>query len=85
MIRAPDGKTRVTIRLDEDILAWFRALIEAAAGGNYQTLIHDALRQSIARAREPREETLRCVNREEMKRAYYRSSARTLVGSRLGE
>ena len=65
----PRGKTRVTIRLDEDILAWFRAQVEAAGGGNYQALINDALRQHIARIREPLEETLRRVIREEMKRA----------------
>jgi hypothetical protein len=55
--------------LDEDVLAWFRDQVEAAGGGNYQTLINDALRQHIARAREPLEETLRRVIREEMKRA----------------
>jgi uncharacterized protein (DUF4415 family) len=65
----PRGKTRVTIRLDDDILAWFRAQVEEAGGGNYQSLINDALRQHIARAREPLEETLRRVIREEMKRA----------------
>jgi hypothetical protein len=55
--------------LDEDVLAWFRGQVEAAGGGNYQSLINDALRQHIARAREPLEETLRRVIREEMKRA----------------
>lgn len=69
VIPVPKGKTRVTIRLDEDILAWFRANVEAAGGGNYQTLINDALREYIARAREPLEKTLRRVIREEMKRA----------------
>jgi len=69
VIPVPKGKTRVTIRLDEDVLAWFRAQVEAAGGGNYQALINDALRQHIARAREPLEETLRRVIREEMKRA----------------
>ena len=68
VIAVPKGKTRVTIRLDEDVLAWFRAQVEAAGGGNYQALINDALRQHIARAREPLE-TLRRVIREEMKRA----------------
>lgn len=69
VIPVPKGKTRVTIRLDEDVLAWFRAQVDAAGGGNYQSLINDALRQHIARAREPLEETLRRVIREEMKRA----------------
>ena len=65
----PKGKTRITIRLDEDVIGWFRKQVEEAGGGNYQTLINDALRQHIARAREPLEETLRRVIREEIKRA----------------
>ena len=69
VIPVAKGKTRITIRLDEDIIAWFRAQVEAAGGGNYQALINDALRQHIARTREPLEETLRRVIREEMKRA----------------
>ena len=65
----PKGKTRLTIRLDEDIVAWFRSQVERAGGGNYQTLINDALRQHIARAHEPLEATLRRVIREEIRRA----------------
>ncbi len=34
------GKTRVTIRLDNTILGWFRKEVENAGGGNYQTLIN---------------------------------------------
>ncbi len=63
----PPGKTRSTIRLDDDILAWFRAEVHAAGGGNYQTLINNALRQHIQQKREPLEETLRRVLREELK------------------
>jgi uncharacterized protein (DUF4415 family) len=69
VIPVPKGKTRVTIRLDEDVVKWFRDQVEAAGGGNYQSLINDALRQHIARVREPLEETLRRIIREEMKRA----------------
>ena len=65
----PKGKTRITIRLDEDVIAWFRAQVERAGGGNYQSLINDALRQHIANAREPLEAILRRVVREEMRRA----------------
>ena len=66
VVPVPKGKTRITIRLDDDVLAWFRRRVEEAGGGNYQTLINDALRQHIARAREPLEETLRRVIRQEM-------------------
>lgn len=69
VVSIPKGKTRITIRLDEDILAWFRELVERAGGGNYQTLINEALRQHIRRAREPLETTLRRVIREELRDA----------------
>ena len=65
----PKGKTRITIRLDEDVIAWFRTLVEKAGGGNYQSLINDALRQHIAHVHENLEETLRRVVREEIRRA----------------
>jgi len=69
VIPVPKGKTRLTIRLDEDVVAWFRSRVEKAGGGNYQSLINDALRQHIAHAREPLEATLRRVIREEIGRA----------------
>lgn len=62
------GKTRITIRLDDEVLAWFRARVHAAGGGNYQTLINEALKEHIRRTAEPLEETLRRVLREELKR-----------------
>jgi uncharacterized protein (DUF4415 family) len=62
------GKTRITIRLDEEILAWFREQVHAAGGGSYQSLINEALRQHIQQQREPLEMTLRRVLREELER-----------------
>ncbi|GAB4195645.1 MAG: hypothetical protein Fur006_42320 [Coleofasciculaceae cyanobacterium] len=64
----PPGKTRITIRLDDDVLAWFREQVHLAGGGNYQTLINDALCKYIQQRREPLEETLRRVLREELER-----------------
>jgi uncharacterized protein (DUF4415 family) len=64
----PSGKTRITIRLDDDILAWFREQVHLSGGGNYQTLINDALRQNMQQQREPLEATLRRVLREELNR-----------------
>ncbi len=63
----PPGKSRITIRLDDDILAWFRQEVHEQGGGNYQTLINNALRQHIQQKREPLEEILRRVLREELK------------------
>ena len=59
------GKTRITIRIDNDILEWFRAQVHAAGGGNYQTYINSALRAHIEAKDEKLEETLRRVIREE--------------------
>jgi hypothetical protein len=66
----PPGKERITIRLDADILEYFRDQVERAGGGNYQTLINNALRAYIEGARQPAiEETLRRVIREELRTA----------------
>jgi uncharacterized protein (DUF4415 family) len=66
VVRVPAGKERITIRLDEDILDWFRAQVDAAGGGNYQTLINEALREYVKQRKEPLEDTLRRVIREEL-------------------
>lgn len=63
----PPGKTRITIRLDDEVLDWFRDQVERAGGGNYQTLINAALREHIDR--HSLEELLRRVVREELSRA----------------
>lgn len=62
----PPGKTRITIRIDDDVLEWFQNRVDEAGGGSYQTLINQALREHILR--EPLEETLRRVLREELRR-----------------
>ena len=64
----PAGKTRVTIRLDDELLDWFRDQVDKAGGGNYQSLINQALREFVNRSREPLESTLRRVIREELRR-----------------
>jgi len=66
VVPTPPGKTRITIRLDNDVLEWFRSQVEEAGGGNYQTLINQALREHIERGEEPLAETLRRVLREEV-------------------
>ncbi len=64
------GKTRITIRIDDDVLDWFRAKVHAAGGGSYQTLMNQALRQVMAQEAEPLESVVRRVVREELKRPY---------------
>lgn len=63
------GKTRITIRLDDVVLDWFRARAAKVGRGNYQTLINTALREYMRQEREPLEEMLRRVLREELGRA----------------
>ena len=69
VVKPPPGKTRVTIRLDNEILDRFRNQVDESGGGNYQKLINDALREYLARQREPLETTIRRVIREELRRA----------------
>jgi uncharacterized protein (DUF4415 family) len=69
VVAVPPGKTRLTIRLDTDIVDWFRNQVEKAGGGNYQSLMNLALRDFVSRSREPLENTLRRVIREELRRA----------------
>src|SRR5580765_6923537 len=66
IVPIPAAKTRITIRIDDDVLDWFREQVNAAGGGNYQKLINLALREHISRRREPLEATLRRVLREEL-------------------
>ena len=63
----PKGKTRITIRLDDDILEWFLVEANNKGGYNYQTSINEALRQHIQQqTQEPLESILRRVLREEL-------------------
>jgi uncharacterized protein (DUF4415 family) len=69
VVPVPKGKTRITIRIDDDILDWFRGEVEAAGGGNYPTLINQALREYLNQQQQPLEELLRRVVREELQSA----------------
>ncbi len=62
------GKTRITIRIDDAVLAWFKEQVHLANGGNYQTLINEVLKAHIQQQHEPLEDTLRRVLREELDR-----------------
>ena len=68
VIPAQAGKTRITIRLDTDIVEWFQQQVESAGGGNYQTLINQALREHVTERRQPLEKLLRRIIREELRR-----------------
>ena len=48
VLAVPANTTRITIRLDDDVIAWFHKQVDDAGGGNYQTLINQVLRQFVA-------------------------------------
>lgn len=66
VVKPPSGKTRITIRIDTDVLNWFRRQVHEAGGGNYQTLINEALREYVGYRDETLENLLRKVIREEL-------------------
>jgi uncharacterized protein (DUF4415 family) len=69
VVKPGPNKERITIRLDADIIAHFKRLVHEAGGGNYQTLINDALREHIHAHDQSLKDTLRKVIREELKKA----------------
>jgi uncharacterized protein (DUF4415 family) len=66
VVAVPRGKTRITIRLDEDVVQWFKNRVSEAGGGDYQTALNSALRAYIERNEAPFESVLRRVIREEL-------------------
>jgi uncharacterized protein (DUF4415 family) len=69
IVKADPNKIRITIRLDGDLIEYFKKQVHDAGGGNYQTLLNEALRKYIQSETEPLEDTLRKVIREELKLA----------------
>lgn len=62
----PTGKTRITIRLDDEVIDWFRHKVEMQGGGSYQTMINQALREYVFMQGEHLEQVIRRVVREEL-------------------
>ncbi len=62
------GKTRITIMIDDAVLAFFRDRAEQDGIG-YQTLINDMLRNGMAEQEGTLEKTLRKIVREELRKA----------------
>ena len=69
IVKADPNKIRISIRLDGDIIEYFKKQVHDAGGGNYQSLMNEALRQHIKSETGSLEETLRKVIREELKLA----------------
>ena len=65
----PTGKTRITIYLDDDVIEAYRKMGDEHGRG-YQTLINQALRQTLGTSERPVDaRTLRRILREELKKA----------------
>lgn len=43
VIKMEPGKTKISIRLDNTVIEYFRSAVLKAGSGNYQTLMNDAL------------------------------------------
>lgn len=69
IVPAAPNKTRITIRIDTDILNWFRESVNVKGGGSYQALVNQALREYIDDQEKDWETTLRRVVREELQLA----------------
>ena len=69
VVKPDPSKVRITIRLDGDIVDHFKQIVHDAGGGNYQTLINEALREHLQARDQRLEKTLRKVIREELKKA----------------
>jgi uncharacterized protein (DUF4415 family) len=67
VVPSATGKTRITIRIDDDIIEWFRTHVEQQGGGNYQTMMNNALREYINQ--HTLEDMLRRVVREELQKS----------------
>ena len=62
----PDAsKTRITIRIDNDILDWFRSRVNEQGGGNYQSMINQSLRSCMSNEK-PLKELIQEAVREEL-------------------
>lgn len=49
VVKSEPGKTKISIRLDNTVLTYFRSVVDKAGGGNYQTLVNDALLEHVHR------------------------------------
>jgi uncharacterized protein (DUF4415 family) len=69
VIRPDPNKARITISLVSDLIEHFKTQVNEAGGGNYQTLINNALREHVETDKEDLEKRLRKIIREELKKA----------------
>ena len=69
VVKPDPNKQRITIRLDANVIEHFKRKVHESGGGNYQTLINEALQEHIKAHDRELEETLRRIIREELLKA----------------
>ncbi|MFK8078123.1 MAG: BrnA antitoxin family protein [Granulosicoccus sp.] len=74
VVQSDPTKERITIRLDRDIVDHFRQMVVSAGGGNYQSLINNALRDYVEADEKALEKRLRKVVREELRKELRKAS-----------
>ncbi len=47
----PSNQTKLTILIDNDLLEWFGEQVDEAGGGDYLTLINEALRDYVEKSK----------------------------------
>lgn len=76
-LQQPSEKTRITIRLDDDVLEWFRRQVDDAGGGSYQTMINQVSRSHIEIKQEPLDAIVRRVVKDELRKSKPRKPAKS--------
>jgi len=49
VLKTPAGKTRITIRIDDDLLQWFRKQVHGADGGSLREELPRDLKRAAGR------------------------------------
>ncbi|MGB0714092.1 MAG: CopG family transcriptional regulator [Gammaproteobacteria bacterium] len=57
VIPSRDGRTEITLLLDDEVIDWFRQQVNEVGGGDYRELINAVLCEHIESTTESREET----------------------------
>lgn len=74
LLPAAPGKTQISIRMDDDVLEWFRSEAQRT-GGSYQAAMITALREHVLQQSGALERVLRRVLREELDRSANRKAS----------
>ena len=66
VIKPAVGRTCITVRIDEDVIASCKKQVQEAGGGNHQSLMNVVLRRHMQESNGPLEAALRRIMCEEL-------------------